>query len=364
MPQFAKSINVPGKTADQILSLSFATYKQLGWTVEFVIENRLVGYSKKTWNNYADHIIVDASDGELHITSKLPESAAFDVLQKNKKNVSAFEAAFAQVNYHPGTQDPGKWETEIQAMREQTAITVKKETEEAQKADAVMNMSKGSQTVTYTIMGLNILVFLAMVLTGVALFDPSVEDLTNWGANVKWLTLNAEWWRLLTSVFVHIGLIHILFNMYALYMVGIYLEPMLGKARYITAYLATGLLASVTSSWWHDENLVSAGASGAIFGLYGVFLALLTTRLIPQSIRNGLLQSIGIFIGYNILYGAKSDATDNAAHLGGLVSGFLVGYIYYLTIKQPARMGMRVAVSIVIIASLAITAYYLNKPVD
>ncbi len=364
MPQFATSIVLPGKTASQLISLSYATFKQLGWTTEFIFDNRIVGYTKKTWNAYADHIIVDAADGELHITSKLPETASFDLLKKNKKNVSAFEAALHQQMQTSGSGEEDKWETEIQAAREKTAIAVQKETEEAEKTDAVMNLSGGSRIVTYTIMGLNILVFIAMVITGVALFEPLVADLTRWGANVKSLTLNGEWWRLITSVFVHIGLIHILFNMYALYMVGIYLEPMLGKERYITAYLATGLLASVTSTWWHDEHLVSAGASGAIFGLYGVFLALLTTRLIPKTVRNGLLQSIGIFIGYNILYGAKSDATDNAAHLGGLVSGFVIGYLYYFSIKQPARIGKTAAIGIVALISVAITTWYLNRPLD
>ncbi|MGZ5287668.1 MAG: rhomboid family intramembrane serine protease [Flavisolibacter sp.] len=364
MPQFAQSINVPGKNTNQVLSLSYATFKQLGWTVELVVEDRLVGYSKKIWNNHADHIIVDAAEGELHITSKLPDSAAFDLLKKNQKNVAAFEQAFQLVKQQAGPDEEEKWDPEIQSLRAQTEVTLNKETEEAEKTDAVMNLSKGSQMVTYTIMGLNVLIFLAMVLTGVALFEPLVDDLARWGANVKSETLNGEWWRLITSVFVHIGLIHILFNMYALYMVGIYLEPMLGKGRYIAAYLGTGLLASVTSTWWHDENLVSAGASGAIFGLYGVFLALLTTKLIPKSVRKGLLQSIGIFIGYNILYGAKSDATDNAAHLGGLLSGFVIGYLYFFSIKQPARISRYAAIAIVVIASITITAIYLDRPVD
>ncbi len=364
MPQDVKQIAVPGKSTAQILTLSYASFKNLGWTVEFIMDNRLVGYSKKTWNTHADHIIVDVTDGELEITSKLPESAAFDLLKKNKKNTTAFENAFHQQLLQDGSLNEERFEAEMSSLREQTVHTIRKETEEAEKINEVMNLSKGSQAITYTIIGLNLLIFIMMLLSGVALFDPLVSDLVRWGANVKWRTLDGEWWRLISSVFVHIGLVHILFNMYALYMVGIYLEPMLGKGRYITAYLATGLLASVTSSWWHDENLVSAGASGAIFGLYGVFLSLLTTKLIPQSMRKAMLQSIGIFVGYNILYGAKSDATDNAAHLGGLVSGFVIGYIYYFSIKQPAKLGRTLAMSIIAATSLAITIFYLSGPAD
>src|SRR5580698_9586542 len=78
----------------------------------------------------------------------------------------------------------------------------------------------------------------------------------------------------------------------------------------------------------------SAGASGAIFGMYGVFLALLTTNLIDKVRRTALLASIGIFVGYNLLYGTKS-GVDNAAHVGGLISGILIGYIFFPGLKKP-----------------------------
>ena len=177
MPQDVKQIAVPGKSTAQILTLSYASFKNLGWTVEFIMDNRLVGYSKKTWNTHADHIIVDVTDGELEITSKLPESAAFDLMKKNRKNISAFEASLQQL-LDSSTIDDQNWESEIQSLREQTIVAIQKEAEESEKTEAVMNLSKGSRTITYSIMGINILVFLAMVLTGVALFEPLVADLT------------------------------------------------------------------------------------------------------------------------------------------------------------------------------------------
>src|SRR5690606_1205960 len=82
--------------------------------------------------------------------------------------------------------------------------------------------------------------------------------------------------------------------------------------------------------------VVSAGASGAIFGLYGVFLALLTTKMIPAQIRNALLQSIGVFVVYNLVYGMKS-GVDNAAHIGGLVSGLVIGYLFYFSGKNKEQ---------------------------
>ena len=172
-----------------------------------------------------------------------------------------------------------------------------------------------------------------MVAIGVSLISPTGEDIINWGGNFSPYTTSGDWWRLITCVFVHIGIIHLLFNMYALYTIGVYLEPMLGKTKYIVAYLCTGVFASLVSLWWHETPVASAGASGAIFGMYGLFLALLSTNLIPKQVRSQLLQSIGIFVFYNLVYGMRS-GVDNAAHIGGLVSGLMIGYIYYLQLQK------------------------------
>jgi rhomboid protease GluP len=168
-----------------------------------------------------------------------------------------------------------------------------------------------------------------MVISGVHMLNPTVADLIDWGGNLRQYTTAGDWWRLMTSVFVHIGIIHLLFNMYALFTVGIYLEPLLGRWKFLFAYLCTGIFASLTSIFWHDDT-VSAGASGAIFGLYGFFLSLLTTKLLDPQTKKALLTSIVVFVGYNLLYGMK-DGVDNAAHLGGLISGFVLGYFYYFT---------------------------------
>jgi len=195
--------------------------------------------------------------------------------------------------------------------------------------------------ITSLIILLNIIVFIIMVIKGVDFWNPSSESLLNFGANYRPLILNGEWWRLVTCCFVHIGIIHLLVNLGALYYIGELLEPLLGVARFTTAYLLTGIAGSMASIYWH-ENTVSAGASGAIFGMYGVFLALLTTNLIKKNQRKELLSSIGIFIAYNLLYGilkGKNDGLikgeiDNAAHIGGLLAGLLCGYFYYFGLKN------------------------------
>jgi rhomboid protease GluP len=202
-----------------------------------------------------------------------------------------------------------------------------------------------------------------MIFSGVDIMNPLSADLVKWGANFKPLTMEGEWWRLLSCVFIHIGVIHLLFNMYALYTIGIYLEPMLGKVRYISAYLATGVFASMASLWWHKESITSAGASGAIFGVYGVFLALLSTNLIPKQVRNSLLQSIGVFVLFNLLYGMKG-GIDNSAHIGGLLSGILIGYLFYMGLSKKINIGKITVATIVVLFTAVATWLFITKYSD
>lgn len=186
--------------------------------------------------------------------------------------------------------------------------------------------------ITPIIIYLNILIFVIMVFAGLGFISFKGQDLLAWGANFRPSTTNGEWWRLLTSTFLHGGLMHLIANMYGLLFVGIFLEPLLGRTKYLTAYLLTGILASCASLWWYDAT-VSVGASGAIFGLYGLFLVLHLTKIFPPSFSKAFFTSTLIFIGYNLLMGLTG-GIDNAAHIGGLLSGCVVGLILYPTLKK------------------------------
>lgn len=110
---------------------------------------------------------------------------------------------------------------------------------------------------------ISLVVYLLMLFNGVHFMEPSVEHLVAWGGNLRYSTLDGELWRLLTCCFVHIGIVHLLLNMYALLMIGVQLEPILGSVRVLVLAVINGVVASMTSLWWH-ENTVSAGASGAM----------------------------------------------------------------------------------------------------
>jgi rhomboid protease GluP len=132
--------------------------------------------------------------------------------------------------------------------------------------------------------------------------------------------------------------------MYALMYIGMLLEPVLGRTKFIVGYLLCGITASTISLWWHDYT-VSAGASGAIFGLYGIFLALLSTNLIEKNVRSSFLSSISIFVIYNLTIGMKA-GIDNAAHIGGLAGGVFTGYCFYFPLRRPESKSLDQAVVI------------------
>src|ERR1700740_170638 len=181
------------------------------------------------------------------------------------------------------------------------------------------------QCATIVLIALNVLVFLMMVLQGVSVFNPTADSVLRWGADYGPLTLHGQWWRMVVSTFLHFGLIHLLFNMFVLFSIGLFMESLAGRVPFVVLYLVCGLGGSAASLAWHP-SIVSAGASGAIFGLYGALLGFLVPPRGSNpaeslaSLRKGALT----FIGYNLLYGLRP-GVDMAAHLGGLATGFVLG---------------------------------------
>jgi rhomboid protease GluP len=134
-----------------------------------------------------------------------------------------------------------------------------------------------------------------------------------------------EWWRLLTPIVLHGGLLHLFFNCYVLFMLGPNVEQAFGTTRFIAMYVAAGLLASAFS-FAFPPDVPSLGASGSIFGIAGVLFVYLFKRRRSQFVR-GHLRQIAFFIGINLLFGFTGIfAIDNYAHIGGLVGGLILGF--------------------------------------
>ena len=180
---------------------------------------------------------------------------------------------------------------------------------------------------TLTLIAINVLIFVIMVVKGVSAIEPRPEDLLLWGADFGPLTLaGGQWWRLFTACFLHFGIIHIGFNMYVLYQVGMTTEFLYGRAKYLFIYLLAGVGGNIVSLYVHPDS-VGAGASGAIFGVYGAFLGFLLIRrsVIPKLAMAQMVRSAVIFLGINLVYGVMSRSTDLSAHIGGLAIGFVLG---------------------------------------
>ena len=168
-----------------------------------------------------------------------------------------------------------------------------------------LNLSASSWlTATNLLLAANCGVFLAMCLTGVSPMEPTGAQLVKWGADFGPLTLSGQYWRLITSAFVHIGLIHLAFNMYFLFRFGRALDKLFSAWTVITIYLVTAAGASLLSITW-DSTRVSAGASGALFGFIGVMSSvLLNKRLgIAEDDRRRMLGYTVRLAAFNLVYG-------------------------------------------------------------
>jgi rhomboid protease GluP len=189
---------------------------------------------------------------------------------------------------------------------------------------------------TYAVIGLNAAVWLVMVGLGVDAFEPSAGALLTWGGNLGILTSGGQWWRLLTATFIHAGILHLAFNLYFAWVIGRACEQIFGSAAYALIYLGSGLFASLISVAW-QPGIVSVGASGALFGVFGAFLGFTIRRrgmLRPEfvsSVRRNAL----ILIGINLVIGFAVPGIDVAAHIGGLVAGLAIGYAIAKLAEQP-----------------------------
>lgn len=190
---------------------------------------------------------------------------------------------------------------------------------------------------TYLLLAINISVYLWMVIHGVDPRDPSDHALLHYGANNTWLVLHGQWYRLLTATFVHVGLIHLATNMWCLWNLGILGEPLLGPWGMIAVYMITGIAGNLLSMAWDILTRymlgIGAGASGAVFGIAGILIVLLSNRRLPfpwvelQRLRSSVIKfaAINLVIGLSTKVLPVGISIDNLAHIGGFLSGLALG---------------------------------------
>ena len=335
-PSYNDKLHLPGLSKTEILILALEASQKLEWNIEEVTPEGArfeVPFNMYSHGEEITFTIEPGSDGEVAVRSQ-SSSVQFVDYGKNRKNIQKLRETMEEIKTsltpEELTQKAKDFEEECNRPLTEEEKAYLEEEKKRNSFWSFFIPRKGFMA-TPILIDLNILVFIVMIASGVGIMSPSTLSLLKWGADFGPLTLTGDWWRAVTCNFIHIGAFHLLMNMYAFMYVGLLLEGLIGSRRMFMSYLLTGLCSAVFSLYMHGET-ISAGASGAIFGLYGIFLAFLFFHRIAKEQRKALLTSILIFVGYNLVYGMKA-GIDNAAHIGGLLSGFLLGIIYVCSYK-------------------------------
>ncbi len=332
---FSQELSLDRLTTELYIARAVKAVNGLGWQLASILNNTIICHTNGIGNSLGESVTISVTTDKVIFTSKaMNEYYTHD--GRNEANCAQFVAAMATIAKH---------EEEVERrtsplLREQYGALVPSKT----------------YLVTPLLIYINIAVFICMVISGVSIMSPAVPALFNWGGNFRSAVLDGQAWRLFTSMFLHGGIAHLLMNMYALLYIGIMLEPLLGKFRFGAAYLLSGICGSLLSITFHAYS-VGVGASGAIFGLYGVFLSMLTTNHIQKTARKTLLRSILFFVVFNLMYGMQGN-TDNAAHIGGLLGGLAIGYIYFPGISSKHDIKRQlITTSVLTLSVIALTVF-------
>lgn len=231
-----------------------------------------------------------------------------------------------------------------------------------------------STPATYLLVGINCAVFLLMVAHGSSIWMPSLDQLMSWGADrPNNVLVYGEWWRIVTAMFVHVGIIHLATNMWCLWNLGLLAEPLMSSWGLISVYILTGAAGNLLSTFYnwvrplHDASgapffQAGAGASGAVFGIAAALIVLLKSNRLPvppqelRKLRKSVIYfaAINLFIGLSVNFGSGFTGVeiDNSAHIGGLACGLLFAAPMVPRIGSPRRdfqMKLRLTVVMVVL---------------
>jgi len=220
--------------------------------------------------------------------------------------------------------------------------------------------------VTPALITANVAYFAIAVLQGVSPIQPERRELLDLGAIYGPFVFDGEWWRLTSANFVHIGFLHLFFNMWCLWSLGNAAERMFGNLTFLLIYLFSGIGGSLASLAWHPAVL-SAGASGAVFGIAGALVSMLYFGhiLVPRQVVRELLSSLAFFVGFNLLLGSVLEGVDNAGHVGGLVVGLGLGAALHRSLPSGRRPWHRfLIVPVAVLLFVAAARIAIEKSVD
>ena len=225
-----------------------------------------------------------------------------------------------------------------------------KNIKESEKSNNMFS-KKNDKIMTIIFAVINIIVFALMYIIGNG--SENKATLLKFGANMGMLTKNGDYYRLITCAFLHIGVVHLLCNLYSLFIIGQNIEYFFGKLKFVLIYFYSAITASLFVLIFQSDNTITAGASGAIFGLMGALLYFGYTY--RGYIGNKIISSALTVIAINLAYGFVHPGISNAAHIGGLVGGLAISYM--LGIKNNENKASKISGTVIVFALTGFLVY-------
>ncbi len=315
-----------------------------GWHVGYFDHDGIIAYTDISWPSYSEEVSARLKDNCVIVKSEcVGYQGFFTDYGKNKANLERLFDEIIYIEHHLKANLEESTQELIDSIPEKQFLSLDDPPmagKEQLRGFFSPFIPRKKYIITPILVILNTLLYIATAMAFTLLPKLLTKDQFHlsdgqtihdklyllFGYNHRSEVLNGQVWRLISSIFLHFSPLHLVSNMIVLVYIGSLLECKLGKWNYLLMFLFTGIIAGMTSVAFHDTE-ISAGASGAIFGLFGILLALLSTDYYERSARKALLISTAIFVGFNIL--PVRGGVDHAAHFGGIISGYLFGLMAY-----------------------------------
>lgn len=372
-PKIEKYIPLNNFPADKYLIIARQAVINLGWKLSHISSTGLIAYTPLSLPSYSEEIAIRIAGNFVLAKSEcIGIQLCFTDYGKNAENLDRFFNEFEYVEYHL----EAIWEESLQKFHEfvndqddnyfeKAPLTAKNKI----KNILYLFYPRQGYFVTPIIINLNILYWIfSIVLISWNIRSPLPDDdftdvmeniFLKLGVNDRELVLNGQYWRLISHQFIHFSILHLFFNLYTLVYIGLMVEHKLGSKKYLVIYILSGVCGGLVSLIFH-KLAIMAGASGAIMGLFGAFLALLHSHAFEKNANKAMLISTLLVTALMLLSGISGD-TDNSAHIGGLVSGYVICYILFNEQHFQKKVSTKRRYTFVAVITLIFTAAVLLR---
>lgn len=334
-PSFNEKLKFPDLTNVQILALAAEAAAQLKWDISSISPKQIrFNVPMETLLN-GEEVTFSIEEGSSRTVSVKSQCQMVQFLDfgKNQRNIQRLEETMQSINAFitPEELDKKASGLELNVTAEEQ---VRLEEQKKRNSPVSFLIPRKRYIATPILMYICILVFLLMAINGADILKPNGITLLDCGANYGPLTLTGDWWRTLTSNFVHIGFIHLLISMFVFVQISAATEYLINTRRLFISFLLTGLCSSALGLYIHPD-ILTGGVAGSIFGLYGVLLPILLFHPMDKVYqKKGLIGVVCSFIGYSLFLKLSDFQTDFVAYAGGFLSGFVLGIIYTVGAKS------------------------------